>query len=168
MQVEIDPKKSIIGERGVKHFEEKYKSGKAKYVADLCVKDKYGNWGNEPAAIFYQETPPDPNFSNYFAIIVRGNDAYILDGSSAVSEPITGAVAQNGEVIFSAYRNDFKQSKDGSVFIDGGRDYLRTNASNIVAINIVDGKFMLASVERNLKDDQQEVQQEVITKKKKF
>ena len=104
----------IIGEKGIKHFEKQYPST---YVADLCLKDKYGNWANEPAAIFYQETPPQPGFSNYFAVVVREQQTFITSGESAVSEPIIGIQADDGEVIFSRYRHDFRNSTDKSVFI---------------------------------------------------
>jgi hypothetical protein len=138
----------IIGKKGISHFEKKYN---ATYVADLCLKDKNGNWTNEPAAIFYQETPPVPGYSHYFAILVRGNKAIITNGESAVSEPIIGIQADNGEIIFSRYRNDFRQSQDKSVFIDGGRDYIKhNNPERLVEINIVDGKMFFTPFKNEL------------------
>lgn len=138
----------IIGEKGIEHFEKQYN---ATYVADLCLKDREGNWANEPAAIFYQETPPVPGYSHYFAIIVRGRQTLITSGESAVSEPITGVVADDGEVIFSRYRHDYRISKDNSVFIDGGRDYIRcSSTSRLVEINIVDGEMLVKHLVNDL------------------
>lgn len=138
----------ILAEKGIAYFEEKYPSV---YVADLCLKDKYGNWANEPAAIFYQETPPQPGYSHYFAVVVRGTQTFITSGESAVSEPITGIEADNGEVIFSRYRHDFRESTDKSVFIDGGRDYTKhNNPSRLVEINIVDGEMLVRRLDNSL------------------
>lgn len=138
----------IIGEKGIEHFEKQYN---AKYVADLCLKDRDGNWANEPTAIFYQETPPVPGYSHYFAIIVRGRQTLITSGESAVSEPIAGITADDGEVIFSRYRHDCRSSKDKSVFIDGGRDYTKhNNPSRLVEINIVDGEMLVKPLANDL------------------
>lgn len=138
----------LIGEKGIAHFEKQYN---ATYVADLCLKDRYGNWVNEPAAIFYQDPPPQPGYSNYFAIIVRGTQTLITSGESAVSEPISGIQADNGEVIFSRYRHDFRESQDKSVFIDGGRDYTKyNNLQRLVEINIVDGEMLVKPLQNSL------------------
>jgi hypothetical protein len=40
---------------------------------------------------------------------------------------MTGIVADNGEVIYSRYRHDFVYSTDRSVFVDGGRDYVKSS-----------------------------------------
>lgn len=149
MKINNGREQCLLGEKGISHYEKKYK---AKYVADLCLKDKYGNWANEPTSIFYQDTPPEPGYSNYFAIIVRGNQTLITSGESAVSEPISGIQADNGEVIFSRYRHDFRESQDKSVFIDGGRDYTKhNNPERLVEINIVDGEMLVKPLENSLK-----------------
>lgn len=143
MNVNNGRSECIIGEKGIEHFENQFKDNKAVYVADLCLKDRDGNWANEPAAIFYQENPPH-GYSNYFAIIVRGRQTLITSGASAVEQPITGILADDGEVIFSRYRHDYRTSKDGSVFIDGGRDYTKCNRPDrLVEINIVDGEILV-------------------------
>ncbi|NCQ51866.1 hypothetical protein GW796_08230 [archaeon] len=130
----------VVGEKGIKYFEEKYN---AKYIADLCLKTVDGGWVNEPAAIFYQETPPQPEYSNYFAVFVRNGKTYITSGKSTVEGTIAGIESDDGEVIFSRYRHDYRQSKDGSVFIDGGRDYVKSNnPSRLVEIKI-DGDEMV-------------------------
>jgi hypothetical protein len=50
----------------------------------------------------------------------------ICDAITATQEDIWGVVANDGEVIYSRYRHDYRTSKDGSVMIDGGRDYTKT------------------------------------------
>jgi hypothetical protein len=49
----------------------------------------------------------------------------ITNAISAFEHPMLGVVADDGEVIVSGYRHDYRRSKDGTVFIDGGRDYTR-------------------------------------------
>lgn len=106
----------------IKKVEAKYN---AKYVGDFCLKTKSGHWSETPAAIFWQETPPVEGYSNYFGILDQSGTIYITSGASAFSEPIEGIVARNGEVNFSRSRHDFHSSADGSVMVDGGRDYMR-------------------------------------------
>lgn len=105
----------------------------AKFVGDFCVKTKGGGWSEIPVAVFYQ---PNPDFSkghtHYFGIFCDPqNKLMITDASSAFDEPIEGIIADNGEVIFSRYRHDYRSSMDRSVTIDGGRDYLRCGGSRV-------------------------------------
>ena len=102
-------------------IEKKYN---AKYVGDFCIMTKHG-WSESPVAIFWQEKPPVEGYSHYFGIFVQEDTIYITSGESAFSKPIVGIVADDGEVVYSRYRHDFRSSKDGSVFIDGGRDYTK-------------------------------------------
>lgn len=150
MKINNGSEDCVIGEKGIKHFEEKYN---AKYIADLCLKTVDGGWANEPAAIFYQETPPQEGYSNYFAVFVRNRKTYITSGQSAVEGIIAGIESDDGEVVFSRYRHDFRQSKDGSVFIDGGRDYIKSNnPSRLVEIKIVkDEMVVLPKLKKSLK-----------------
>jgi len=50
----------------------------------------------------------------------------IADGIIATKETFSGVMAKNGDVIYSRYRHDYRTSDDGSVFVDGGRDYFRS------------------------------------------
>lgn len=138
----------IIGEKGIAYFENKYD---ATYVSDLCLKNVDGSWSESPASIFYQPNPQEGH-NHYFGVFLKGKQAYITSGESAVSEIISGIVADDGEVIYSRYRHDFRTSKDGSVYIDGGRDYTKNNNTNkLISLIIVDGKFnVLGALANNL------------------
>lgn len=128
----------IIGEKGIEHFEKKYN---ATYVSDLCLKTVDGSWAEAPASIFYQPNP-QPGHNHYFGVFLKGVQTYITSGESAVSQVISGIVADDGEVIYSRYRHDFRESKDGSVYIDGGRDYTKNNnPDKLISLVIVDGKI---------------------------
>lgn len=112
------------------------------YVGEFCLKKKDGGWHNFPVSVFYQETPPVEGYSNYFALYIRYADVLITDGSSAVEGVISCVRADDGEIIYSAYRHDFCVSKDESVFIDGGRDYIKSSISPIIPFKIENGVFV--------------------------
>ena len=72
----------------------------------------------------------------------------ITNALSAVETDIDGIVAKNGDVIYSKYRHDFRYSPDGSVMIDGGRDYTKNNGGGeIVTLRIVKDKLVLVEDE---------------------
>lgn len=95
------------------------------FVGDFCIKDRRGQFVEQTVAIFWQETPPQEGYSNYFALFVRDGKVYITSGETAFDSPIYGIVARNGEIVYSRHRWDCRSSSDGSVMIDGGRDYMR-------------------------------------------
>lgn len=144
MSYYIDKKEreSIIGLKGIEYFEKKYN---AKYISDLCIQTKQG-WSDQPAAIFYQQKPKVEGYSHYFAIIVSEGETYITSGESAVQGKLMGVMADDGEIIFSRYRHDYRISNDGSADIDGGRDYVKcSKAREMIEIEIKDGQFYVKS-----------------------
>lgn len=125
-------RKNFFSDKMIKNFEEKYS---VKYVGAFCIKN--GNeWRNSPSAIFYQEKPDiEKGHTNYIALSYKIIDEdghlswFISDGSSAFSLPITVAVAEDGQIIYSAFRHDYETSDDGSISIDGGMDYTRVSGN---------------------------------------
>lgn len=137
---------SIFTKENLKIISEKYN---AKYVADLCVKTKNNTrWSFDPVAIFYQENPPNENYSNYFAIFKSHGQIYITDGSSAVEGEINGLMSKKGEIIFSRYCHDMRSCKtDDSVWVDGGRDYFRRSMNGTpVTLTVVNGEFIVKKI----------------------
>ena len=128
-----------LTEDGIKAVEEKYG---ATFMSSWAIKKKDGGWFDEPVDVFYQPNPDtSKGHSHYFGIFIRTGEAYITNAESAFSEPITGVVTKNGDVLVSRFRHDF-QSKDGAM-IDGGRDYLRMSAGDKTVSITVDGdKFV--------------------------
>lgn len=112
------------------------------YVGEFCINQGSG-WTVNPVAIFYQEEPPVAGYSNYFGIYFSDHYAYITSGQSAVDTEIIGVVAHNMEVIYSRYRHDYRISTDGTVMIDGGRDYTKTNASKLVRMKIIKDRLTI-------------------------
>lgn len=115
----------------------------AKFVMESPLRQS-GGWRDEPSLIFWSETA-HPQGSNYFALSRTANGYCISNAIDAVSETIAAVRADNGDVIFSSCRHDFQTSEDGSVSIDGGRDYTRVisdpdhHAERSVELEVVDG-----------------------------
>lgn len=112
----------------------------AKWVGQLALRTAGNGWSSDSCGdVYYQETPPE-GYSKYLALLFQFGSLYITSGASAVEGIISGVEANDGEIIYSRYRHDYRTSTDGSVFVDGGRDYLKTgNNSKIVELVIVDG-----------------------------
>ena len=119
--------------------EEKYKCS---YIGDFCIKDKYGNWTNNPIAIFYQENPKiELGHSHYMGLFSYYDDRIsICNGESAFSEPLTGVLTDSGYILVSCYRHHY--NNEGNDFIDGGRDYIRCN-ENAKLVKVIINKDKL-------------------------
>ena len=112
-----------------------------KYMGYWTIKDKHGNWSEMPVDVFYQPNPDrSKGHTNYFGMY-RSHDDHVMitNAESAFSEPITGVLTDDGEVIVSRYRHDYV-TKDNKM-VDGGRDYLRRSAGDLVKVTIVGDEF---------------------------
>ena len=116
-------KSKVLTEEGIKVIEKKYN---AKYLLDSALIFDNGTYRNEPSAFFYTKDA-HPNGSNYFAISVDFFEkVFITDGKCIEDQVINGFLDKDtNEIVYSAYRHDCCKSKDGSIMIDGGRDYIR-------------------------------------------
>lgn len=129
-----------LKEASIKKTEELYGS---KYMGYWCTKRTDGkSWNESPVDVFYQ---PNPDLSkghkNYFGLFVQNGSLYITDATSAFSDPITGVLCEDGEVLVSRFRHDYV-TKDGYM-VDGGRDYLRCSMSPLATVTVVDGEFVI-------------------------
>ena len=117
-----------------------------KYMGYWDIKDKNGSWCNAPLDIFYQPNPDiKAGHSNYFAMYVQNGRSFIADGSSAFSEPMDGIIDDDDRILISRYRHDYV-SGAGNNFIDGGRNYMRTNVGphRHVRCRVIDGEFFFS------------------------
>jgi len=101
----------------------------ATYIGDFCLdvnhnSDKPKNWTEQPFAVFWQENP-QPGHNHYFGLYIRDGFVYITNATSAAEGHWDGMVADDGEIIYSRFRHDFRESTDHSVIVDGGRDYFK-------------------------------------------
>ncbi len=109
---------SFLSDRQIEKIEARFS---AKYVFESQLKLRSDKWGDFSSAVFYT-AEPHPEGSHWFGI---GDDAgrfMISNAISAVEEPFFGALAENGDVIYSRNPHDFRESVDKTVYIDGGRD----------------------------------------------
>ena len=142
---------SFLNESQIKTIEEKYN---AKYVFETCLKDTNGNWVNQSAAVFYSEEP-HPMGSNYFAFYQAGPNLgfMICDAKKHIDGLFTGVRADNGDVIYSRYRHDYRTSPDGSVWVDGGRDYFRWGGNEVSLSRVVSFKVVKDHLELDFIDE---------------
>jgi len=117
-----------FSKNGLKMVQEHYGGT---YVGYFCTKRRDGSWNDTPVDVFYQPNPDvSKGHSHYFGVFRRDVGVYITNAISVTEQPMLGVVANDGEVVVSRYRHDYRRSNDGSVFIDGGRDYTKYGWAN--------------------------------------
>lgn len=124
--------------------EEKYGATFMGYWAIFSKIDE--SWTETPWDVYYQPNPDKTKgHTNYFAIGYRGmsqkSPLLITEGSGAFRDTLTGIVAPDGEVLVSRHRHDYRAK--GAVFIDGGRDYLRSSGGRFVNLLVTDDRFII-------------------------
>lgn len=140
MQIDLTP--ISFSSESIKKLEEVYN---ARYICDAGL-----NNADLPSAIFWQDNPPH-DYSNYLcvyrapAVVANEPSIWVRSGAFILDREIVGAVAKNGDVIFSRYVHDYRTSRDGSVWIDGGHHYTRTSPqTKLVKLKVVKDKLEIA------------------------
>jgi hypothetical protein len=143
MFIDIDTSKGYhFKEDGIRKIEENYG---AKFMGYWAIKTQNG-WSETPVDVFYQPNPDtSKGHTHYFGMYEKDGVAWICDASSAFAEPIIGIMAEDGEVLVSRYRHDYRE-KDG-VMIDGGRDYVRRSLTGMPVIVEIDGDVFNITME---------------------
>lgn len=128
-------------QKTVEHLERHYA---ARYVCEMPYLS-HDTWREDPSLIFWNDVA-HPQGSNYFAISRSGDDVVISDAFKTVQFPIIGIRADNGDIIYSHCRHHMNRSADGSVWIDGGMDYLRHGGQSdrIVYLRVVGDQVQIA------------------------
>lgn len=106
------------------------------YITDMCIRGKNGEWVNQPVSIFWVEKPEKPEYSNYLGVFTNDGNVYVTNAISATVDPFYGVAAENGEIIYSRWRHDYRTSEDGTAVADGGRDYFKGRGTP-VALQII-------------------------------
>lgn len=132
---------------GIRKIEEKYG---AKYMGYWCTKAPGGYWNESPVDVFYVENPDtSKGHTNYFGMFIKTDpytgestgSVYITEASTAFSDPISGILTDDGEVIVSRYRHDYVTK--GNYMIDGGRDYTRSSMHPTVMVTVDGDQFVI-------------------------
>ena len=120
----------------------------AQYIGYWAIKGRAQNWTDMPVEVFYQ---PEPNVeeghSNYFGIYLDQFDRLMICDAASFCPPEGIMVTVvNDEVVASHYRHDMRYSSSGAAFMDGGRDYARSNGAGVFgAMTVKDGNFFVVS-----------------------
>ncbi len=131
----------------------------AKYVCETCLRNTSGGWSLTPVAVFWNRDPANipeggsPWFGLYYRPEYPHPEApmtlFIVNAISATQHPIIGAVAANGDIVYSHHRHDMRYSPDESVWIDGGRDYVRHGGGELVNLQIEEGELVQSPKRRD-------------------
>lgn len=116
------------------------KLGVCRFVGMLCLKQGKG-FTDSPVAVFWQEKPALSEYSNYFGITTRHSEALIMSAASVAEGFWEGRMSKTGEVLFSRFRHDYRQSRDATVVVDGGRDYFRGRGGTPVLLRVVEDRM---------------------------
>ena len=110
-----------LDDERISKIEKKYN---CRYVAEWNTIAESGKPINQPRMIFWNDQP-HPEGSNWMGMYEQEPYYYVCDGITASRLPIECMVSNSKQVLFSKYRHDFRTSHDGSVSVDGGREYTR-------------------------------------------
>ena len=115
---------------------------RARYVCSTERDDK-------SIEVFYSEDE-HPAGSRYFGLYFSSdNQLYITNGAFVEDQEIAAVIADDGEIVYSRHRHDYRSSSDGSVFIDGGRSYTRVSLveeSRYAALIVKEGVLQVKNV----------------------
>lgn len=78
---------------------------------------------NKSIVLLFWNDTPHPQGSNWMGVYGSGDHLYVCDGIAASRFPVQCMVSNDKQVLFSKTRHDFRSSHDGSVTVDGGREY---------------------------------------------
>jgi hypothetical protein len=120
----------------------------AQYVCDTTLKN------GADCAVFYGSQPHPDSGSRYFGLYYHPLDGklYVCNAADVEDIEISAVQADNGDIIYSRHRHDFRRSDDSSVWIDGGRDYVRSglyDESRWRTLVVREGKIQLKTETTN-------------------
>ena len=110
-----EPDHSMFPDEVIEQVEQNYN---CRYVTEWHLDNK------QMVLLFWNDTP-HPKGSNWMGVYGSGDHLYVCDGIAASRLPVCCMVSNDKQVLFSKTRHDFRSSHDGSVTVDGGREYLR-------------------------------------------
>lgn len=134
----------------------KEKHPNARFIEEICLRTKNGGYSSNPGVVLYEDEPPAPFTSKFFAYYrypgnVLDDDGdkghWVITGLSTFDPVVEGILVPDqsggGVLAISRYCHDFFQLPDGS-FVDGGRDYTRIGGNplpTLTRINLLTKKF---------------------------
>lgn len=95
---------------------------------------------------YYYRPTKHPKFGNHYLAIRHcdyTNRVILSRGDHIEDEVFTMIKDKQNQLHYSSHVHDFVQLEDGT-FIDGGRDYVRTNTKYTYRMKVQNGKFTYA------------------------
>lgn len=101
---------------------------------------------NVPVDVFYREIP-HPEFGNrYFGIYVNHEGRTMILNADRVEDLDFAMIPdENNDLHYSAFRHDYVSLSNGN-FVDGGREYVRTNTMTY-NYTVKDGDFVKIAID---------------------
>lgn len=142
--VSFNPKDHVAWSRVsiIEVIEKKFKSI---FIGEFECFDINGELVSDTQAHYFYDPNPDTEkgHSNYFCVRYTGDkNISISNGIHISSRTLMCVQAVDGELLYSHYLHDFRESRDKSVWIDGGFHYTRTNAQYPVYFRLQQGKWV--------------------------
>ncbi|RYD62755.1 MAG: hypothetical protein EOP83_13780 [Verrucomicrobiaceae bacterium] len=131
----------------VREVERRYaqsSGGPVRFLSEMTIRTRDNGWSERPVAVFWQQNRVREEYSNYFGLLDQAGGVMITNAKSVAEGAWNGMMHPvTGEVVFSRYRHDYRSSEDGTVNVDGGRDYFKhrcvPGATNVF-IKFIDGR----------------------------
>lgn len=126
------------------------KEGIGKYLGRWAVQTTTGGWSENPIDIYWFDNPEKHSLRNkllgfYFdpmLSLIGQESIRMANVESSFVERYFPCFIEDDIIYISKYRHDFVKSPSG-VYIDGGRDYVRSNCliQDLMFFNIETGTF---------------------------
>jgi hypothetical protein len=120
----------------------------AKYINDISIKRKDGEWANNAVALFYSENPDKSKGHKHYVYLFHNlaDDNLYVGGADELDDEtrfISAILCDKcDELIYSAYRHDYTECSCGKTFIDGGRDYSRYSPGKLLKFDLFENKVV--------------------------
>lgn len=109
----------------------------------------YDTGGGREMYVFYQEDPRlDLGHSNYLGVFIKADGSVWFTNAKSIVDQSYPALKEDDEVIVSRHRHAFVENSKGH-FIDGGLDYVRTNANLTGHVVVKDGQEVYIPIHEN-------------------
>lgn len=100
------------------------KHPEAQFVEEMACRNKVGGYTHEPALVFFQEKPPQPEWPHFFAYNrqPRGPNGELVWMRTGMPkfDPIVTCLLDQDVLVFSRYGHDFVRSPISENCVDGG------------------------------------------------
>lgn len=119
----------------------------AVFIGQWAVQTKGGGWSDYPIDVYWF-SDTKKLLGCFYEVDLTVRDIRVANVANSFVERYLPCLVEDDIVYVSKYRHDFVKTPSG-LYIDGGRDYIRSNAliQNQITFDIEIGKFKLGDIE---------------------